>query len=181
GRIQRLTAALLVDDLVTKTEKNGKVSYSKRKRTPQEIQQIQQLAEAAIGFDTKRGDTISVQNLSFSPNPADADLPSAGWTSHVQKAVNDYSALLRPLSLLGLFLLAYLFVLRPVQKQVFAPAGAGMQAALPGVQVPALSAEAAELADPNRRAALLKEQAFELARQKPVDTARAMQSWMREG
>ena len=181
GRIQRLTAALLVDDLVTKTEKNGKVSYSKRKRTPQEIQQIQQLAEAAIGFDTKRGDTISVQNLSFSPNPADADLPSAGWTSHVQKAVNDYSALLRPLSLLGLFLLAYLFVLRPVQKQVFAPAGAGMQAALPGVQVPALSAEAAELADPNRRAALLKEQAFELARQKPVDTARATQSWMREG
>jgi hypothetical protein len=34
--------------------------------------------------------------------------------------------------------------------------------------------------DNSRHAALLKEQTFELARQNPVDTARAMQAWMRE-
>lgn len=182
GRVQRLTAALLVDDAVTRTVQNGKAIYTKRKRSPQEIEQIQQLAEAAIGFDTRRGDSISVQNISFSPNHNEDDLPAAGWTNQVQKAVSDYSSLLRPLSLLGLFFLAYLFVVRPVQKQVLAPgaAGGGIQPAIATANAAALAAEASAAADPNRRAALLREQAFELVRQKPIDTARAMQAWMQE-
>jgi flagellar M-ring protein FliF len=182
GRVQRLTAALLVDDTVTKSQQNGKVTYTKRKRTPEELAQIQQLAEAAIGFDTKRGDTISVQNLSFSANHDENDLPSTGWTTHVQKAVSDYSSLLRPVSLLALFLMVYLFVVRPVQKQVLTQStvNTGMQPAIASANVAALAAEAAAINDPSRRAALLKQQAFELVRQKPLDTARAMQAWMQE-
>jgi hypothetical protein len=34
--------------------------------------------------------------------------------------------------------------------------------------------------DNTERAAQLKSKAFELVRQKPLDTARAMQTWMRE-
>jgi flagellar M-ring protein FliF len=180
GRIQRVTAALLIDDAVVKTVKNGKTTYTRQKRSQEELNKIQQLAEAAIGFDAKRGDTISVQNMSFDSSPGDSDLPAANWTTQVQKTVSDYSSLLRPISLLALFILAYLFVIRPIQKHALSPAqlGAGGQAALAGGTAQALPPGTADMG--TLRAAQLKDQTFELVRQKPLDTARAMQAWIRE-
>ena len=180
GRIQRVTAALLIDDAVIKTMKNGKAVYTRQKRSPDELKKIQDLAEAAIGFDAKRGDSISVQNLSFDAHNDDVDVPAPTWTTKVQKTVSDYSSLLRPLSLLALFMLAYLFVIRPIQKHALSPAqlGTGGQAALAGATAQPLPAASGELGA--LRAAQLKTQTFELVRQKPVDTARAMQAWMRE-
>ena len=180
GRIQRVTAALLIDDAVIKTVKNGKTSFTRQKRSQDELKKIQDLAEAAIGFDAKRGDSISVQNLSFDTHEDEADLPVPTWTTKVQKTVSDYSSLLRPVSLLALFMLAYLFVIRPIQKHALSPAqlGSGGQAALAGGAAQALPTASPEMSA--LRAAQLKNQTFELVRQKPVDTARAMQAWMRE-
>ena len=186
GRIQRVTAALLVDDEVVKTVRNGKTTFTKQKRSQDELNKIRELAEAAIGFDAKRGDTISVQNMSFDSASPDADLAPVTWTTQVQKTVSDYSSLLRPMSLLLLFMLAYVLVLRPIQKhalstnQLGAP-GAPGQPALTAAQLQSLSAGSAEAGNGGvLRAAQLKEQTFDLVRQKPVDTARAMQAWMRE-
>jgi flagellar M-ring protein FliF len=188
GRIQRITAALLVDDVLVKNVQKGKTTYTRQKRSQDELNKIRELAEAAIGFDAKRGDTISVQNMSFGANAADTDVPAAGFATQVQKAVTDYSPLLRPLSMVVLFILAYLFLIRPIQKQAFAPgqltAGAGGgHGALGGaaqVQPLAVGGAPAELGTGNMRAAQLKAQTFELARQKPLDTARTMQAWLRE-
>jgi len=183
GGIRRISAALLVDDTIVRTTDNkGKVKVTRQKRSQDELNRIQELAEAAIGFDAKRGDTISVQNLSFDSGSADGDLPAPNLVSEVQKTVSDYSSLLRPLSLLGLFLLAYFLVIRPVQKQALRQGEltAGMQPALAAANVQGLSAEPTEAIDMGRRAAQLKAQSSELAKQNPVDTARAMQAWMRE-
>jgi len=182
GGIKRVSAALLIDDAVVRTEHNGKTTVTRRPRSQDELNKIQALAEAAIGFDPKRGDTISVQNMSFDASASGADLPPSGWTNQVQKAVSDYSGILRPLSLLLLFVLAYLFVVRPVQKQALS------QKELPGGLQPALATGVTQslpgmnfnTLDNSERAALLKSKAFELVRQKPLDTARAMQAWMRE-
>ena len=57
GRIHRITAALLVDDVVEAKEENGKSTEVRRKRTPDELNQIAELAKAAIGVDLTRGDT----------------------------------------------------------------------------------------------------------------------------
>lgn len=181
GRIQRISAAIVVDDAVVKKVTNGKVSFTRQRRTPDELARIQEIAQAAIGFDAKRGDTISVQSMSFGENSGEAGLTPANWTTQMQRTVSDYSGVLRPLSLLALFMLAYLFVLRPVQKHALSQGmlGAGVQAMLEtagGQSLPAGSAEA----DHTRRALQLKEQAFQLVKQKPADTARAMQAWMRE-
>jgi flagellar M-ring protein FliF len=183
GAIRRISAALLVDDTLVKTTDNkGKVKVTRQKRSQDELNRIQELAEAAIGFDAKRGDTISVQNLSFDSGATDSDLPAPNLASEVQKTVSDYSSLLRPLSLLGLFLLAYLLVIRPVQKHALRQGEltAGLQPALAAPNVQGLSSEATEAIDVGRRAAQLKLQSSELAKQNPVDTARAMQAWMRE-
>jgi flagellar M-ring protein FliF len=183
GRIQRVTAALLVDDAVVKTVHNGKATFTRQKRTPDELNKIRELAEAAIGFDAKRGDTISVQNMSFDANSTETDLAPVTWTTQVQKTVSDYSSLLRPLSLLVLFMLAYVLVLRPVQKHALSTnqLAAAAQPALAAAAANAQPLAAAEIGPGIHRAAQLKAQTVDLVRQKPVDTARAMQAWMREG
>ena len=183
GGIRRISAALLVDDLIVRTTDNkGKVKITRQKRSQDELNKIQQLAEAAIGFDAKRGDTISVQNLSFDEDATATDLPVPNLASEVQKTVSDYSSLLRPLSLLGLFLLAYFLVIRPVQKQALRQSEltAGLQPALAAANAQGLPSESMDAIDVGRRAAQLKLQMSELAKQNPVDTAHAMQSWMRE-
>jgi len=45
---------------------NGKSSETRRKRTPEELKQIETLAAAVIGLDEKAWGTLAVQNLSFS-------------------------------------------------------------------------------------------------------------------
>jgi flagellar M-ring protein FliF len=184
GRVQRVTAAILVDDAVVRSVVNGKETFKKVKRSQEELDKIQQLAQAAIGFDAKRGDTISVQNLSFDSPAAGADLPLPNWTNKVRKAVSDYSPVLRPVSLLVLFLLAYLFVLRPIQKQALAP-GQPYQAAQPAIANPGgtpnrIATGSAEMIDETRRAAQLKGQTIEMIKQNPANTSRALQAWLRE-
>jgi flagellar M-ring protein FliF len=181
GKIQRVTAAIVVDDAIVRNVAGGKVTYSKQKRSQDELDRIQQLAEGVLGFDAKRGDTISVQNLAFDSPAEPADVPVPTLAERAQKTVNDYSSLVRPLSLLGLFLLAYMFVLRPVQKQALAP---GQPVAQPVLAAPPkverLGIGAAEMVGDTRRATQLKEQTIELIKQKPVNTARAVQAWLRE-
>ena len=182
GRVARITAAILVDDEIVANVQKGKVSYTRRKRSQEELDKIRDLAEAAIGFDAKRGDTISVQNMAFDADTLGADVPAANWGTQVQKAVTDYSSILRPVSLLALFVLAYLFVLRPVQKQVLAPGQLPppVEHALPAPHGELAGNPAHELGTGTARAAQLKEQTVEMIRQKPVHTARALQAWLRE-
>ena len=59
GRIKRMAAAVLLDDVVETVEKDGKKSSTRRKHTDDELKQIGQLAAAAIGMDTQRGDLLS--------------------------------------------------------------------------------------------------------------------------
>jgi len=183
GRIQRLTAAILVDDELVRTVSHGKVQFTRRPRSQQELDEIRDLAEAAIGFDAKRGDTITVQDMHFDTDVTNMEMAPPTWTAKMQKTVLDYSSILRPAALLVLFLLAYLFVLRPVQKHILATPQltARAEAALETPQLEGSAVPAPELPGGQRaRAALLKEQTAELIRQKPVHTARAVQAWLRE-
>lgn len=181
GRIQRITAAILVDDAVVKTVEKGKTHYSRRKLSQQELSQIRDLAEAVIGFDAKRGDTLSVENIAFDSDSAEFDLPSVSRLGQLQRAVSESSSVWRPLSLLALFILAYFFVIRPVQKHALsaAPAVSASQPQLPGDHMEVLPGVASQSGP--QRAVQLKEQALEMLRQNPLQTTRAVQGWIREG
>jgi flagellar M-ring protein FliF len=183
GQILRVSAAILVDDAVVRSVRGGKVTFTRHKRSQEELDKIQQLAQAVIGFDAKRGDTISVQNMSFDAGAAESDLPAPGWSEQVHKAVSDYSSVMRPASLLVLFLMAYLFVLRPVQKHALSPSlpHPGAQPALAaGQKADRLMMSPEETIDDALRATQLKEQTIELIKQRPVNTTRAVQAWLRE-
>jgi flagellar M-ring protein FliF len=187
GRIHRITAALLVDDFVEHKQMppHGKWVDVRMKRSPEELKQIQDLAQAAIGFDAARGDVISVQDMSFAHDAAAADLQPPSALDRLRKGAADYSTPIRYGALLLLFVLAYLLMLRPIQKQAL---GAGKQlaapdavesddlAALPVGEVPLLArSNAEELA----RANLLKQQLAQLVKAEPASSARAVQAWVR--
>ena len=180
GRVQRISAAILVDDAVDRSVVNGAQHFTRRKRSPHEMEQIKSLAETVIGFDEKRGDAISVENISFDSDQAGLDMPRPTLLQQTQKAVTDYSSVLRLLILVGLFLLTYFLIIRPVQKRVLSSAAA--VAAAPRLlaveNAEALPAPTTEIH--TQRAAQLKKQALEALRQNPLQTTRAVQAWLRE-
>jgi len=118
GRIQKIAAAVLVDDAVVQTtDAQGKTVTTHRARTPEEMKQIEDLARAAMGFDATRGDVLSVENVPFVSTPAE-QLPPAPITQRVRVVVEDWMWLIRYAALLLLFGLIYLLVLRPVKNQL---------------------------------------------------------------
>jgi flagellar biosynthesis/type III secretory pathway M-ring protein FliF/YscJ len=120
--------------------------------------------------------------MSFNADAAESDLPAPSWATQIQKTVLDYSAIVRPVSLLVIFLLAYLFMLRPIQKHALSPNAliAGTQPALDTTNRHSLPMGSTGIGNDNQHASQLKEQALELVRQKPADTARALRAWVRE-
>ena len=178
GRIKRITAALLVDDTVTrKLEKNGKWTETRTKRTPQELEQLQTLAQNAIGLDTARGDSITVQNLSFASAPVDERTPATVF-EQARKGLSDYSSIVRYAMLAVLFLMAYVLMIRPMQKKVLEQV----------VQLPTQTM-LAELEQPLAAPALpssvtaarqLREQLGAQVEAEPAKSARLLQAWLRE-
>jgi flagellar M-ring protein FliF len=119
GRVRRIAAAVLVDDAVETSEQSGKVTTTRRKRTPEEMKEIERLSQAAIGVDAQRGDVLAVENLSFQqPTPEVIAPPTK--TEHYRKLIEPWSWVLRYVGLAALFLVVYWLVLRPVKKQALA-------------------------------------------------------------
>lgn len=119
GRVRRIAAAVLVDDAVEYSELNGRRTSTRRKRTSDEMKQIEQLAEAAIGVDSQRGDVLAVENLSFQQTPAE-NLPAPTKIERWRGLIQPWSWALRYVGLALLFVVVYALVLRPVKNQALA-------------------------------------------------------------
>lgn len=63
--LQRISAAVVVDDAVQTVTEKGKTVTLHQARTAQELQQMQTLVAAAIGLDPARGDVLTVTNMAF--------------------------------------------------------------------------------------------------------------------
>jgi flagellar M-ring protein FliF len=61
-QIRRLSVAVLVDGA---DEKDAAGVAKWRARTPEELEQIARIVRSAVGYDTRRGDTVEVVNLPF--------------------------------------------------------------------------------------------------------------------
>ncbi len=180
GRVRRVTAALLVDDAVIhKQLPKGKVQDVRVKRSPEELKQLQDLASAAIGLDTARGDVLTIEDMSFD-QPLVADIAPPSMADRFRKGLNDYAVAVRYGSLLLLFLLGYLLMVRPVQKRALS----GVKA-LSAPEQPLLAElhQAAQLApvQPGEeavRSGALKEQLVQMVKAEPTNSTRAVQAWL---
>jgi flagellar M-ring protein FliF len=180
GGIRRVTAAVLLDDAVDHKQVNGKWVEMRHKRQPEELKLIEELAQAAIGFNSDRGDVISVQNLTFDrPVPMDDQPPT--FTEQARKSLHDYSSAVRYASLLLLFVMVYLLMIRPIQKRAFAaPKLSEPVKELPVHVEPGLPAPPDSKELLVKRSQVLKEQLAELVKADPESSTTVVRAWLRE-
>lgn len=183
GRIRRIAAALLVDDAVVYKQQNGTRVEERHKRSPEEMAQISELARAALGLDTTRGDLLSVQNISFLSLPAE-ELPTPTRLDNVRRITNDYSQVLRVTSAVLLFLLVYMMMLRPVKKQLMASlrAHGASSAVLTATTAsgPVIAMNAPEQLPEVKRAREMTKELNEKIKAEPLAATRLVQTWLRE-
>jgi len=120
GRVNRISAAVLVDGTYSKDAK-GQAVYKPRPK--EEIDRIAALVRSAIGFDAKRGDQVEVVNLRFAETPAVPINTPTGWMSYLQFTKDDImrAANLGVMALLGFVVL--LLVVRPLVRRIITPDG----------------------------------------------------------
>ncbi len=138
GRVNRISAAVLVDGNYTKNDK-GELAYQPRPK--EEIDRIAALVRSAIGFDAKRGDQVEVVNLRFAETTPSPINEPTGWMSYLQFTKDDImrGAELGVMVVLGLVVM--FMVVRPLVRRVITPDGV-----LPGQMASAVVTPSAEAA-----------------------------------
>jgi flagellar M-ring protein FliF len=202
GSLKRIAAAVLVDDAAETKEENGEKVETRRKRTPDEMKQIEELVSAAIGIDATRGDKVAVANLSFQTLPFEPPSPPS-LTDLVVPMVDKWINVIRYGALAALFLLVYMLVLRPIRRQIVTtfralptqlgtPKGAtgalneggpqgsaGKGEGMPGLEAssqPQLGESMSEV----KQAVQLKKNLLEKVKKEPATVSRLVQNWVRQ-
>src|SRR6266567_2233713 len=127
GRVRRLTAAVVVNDRQTQPASKGKAAVW-QSRSADELRNLNLLAQAAVGFDSTRGDMLTVQDLAFDENRT---LVVVSPLTRVLKEVEDSPELIKYAALLAGMLVLVAFGVRPALKRVGAPGARASVTELP--------------------------------------------------
>jgi flagellar M-ring protein FliF len=193
GRISRVSAAVVVNDR-SAMEGVGKLEHMVWKpRSPEEMHRLEQLAQAAVGFDSRRGDQVVMQNVSFSTNGPEMKPPVMDKLMEETRGLLHSQPELMKTVLMGVCgILVVLFVLRPVARQVAATlrepvlltAGSG---ATNGLEMPEQrfappNRDEEEIALPQVRSKNLHQGIFEHVsehiRREPAQSTRVLEAWI---
>ena len=189
GRLKRLAVAVLVDDPYSPNDR----ANPRRKRSPEELQSIEEIAKASVGFDPARGDILTVRNISFQTIPVELP-PAPTRIEKIRTQLNDWISYIRIAALLLIFAITYLVILRPVKKQLIrslnaiqpkprlasGAAASGTAGALPegdnlSDRVPGVA--------PQQRSemAQVRDEISSRVKQEPLSASRFVQNWIRDG
>ncbi len=190
GSVRRITAAILINDRAVSAAKGKSIVW--QPRSPEELHQLQLLAQAAIGLNAQRGDVVTVENMSFLSNEGE---PQPGTMTRLLNQAGGPAVALRYALLSLAFVLALFLIVRPVLKlmrqwtkpvvQTLAMDASGQMVALPVAHAAAGGGEplldqthnlAAERQQ--ARAQLLFDNVAGYVRKEPVQSSRLLQSWL---
>ncbi len=195
GRVRRVSAAVVVNDRSV-TEGVGKLERVVWKpRSAEEMHRLEELAQAAVGFDARRGDQVVMQNVSFSTNVPEVKPPVMDkLMEDLRGSLHTQPGLLRT-AVIGICgVLLVLFVLRPVASQMTATLRGPMLLA-PGGSVAGAFEEREEVKasqnDPDEEALLPrpKNKTYQLQqgifdhvsehiRREPAQSTRLLEAWI---
>ena len=173
GGVQKLSVAVLLNG--SRVVKNGKTAFVPRK--PDEVAALEEIARRAVGFDEKRGDTLTVKAMEFHVVDTFSELQPEElplWKRYLPHAV---------LGLLGFVSVIVLLMRSRRHKRL---------AVLATKRELALAERAANvLPDAERRARLLqdrpevgsdfRERAIALAAKDPATASMVLKRWLAEG
>jgi flagellar M-ring protein FliF len=176
GKVRRLTAAVVLNDRLIQAATRGK-SAQWQPRSADELRNLTALAQAAVGFDSSRGDMVTVQDLAFEEN---RNLSPPSLPAQVLSRVEHSPELVKYLSLLIGLVVVLAFGVRPAIR-------AAIPAEKPAVpELPALTAEQVSLPPPEpalpdpgktRVQEIFKQVTGQLGKD-PAQSSRLLQSWI---
>lgn len=180
GRVRRLTAAIVVNDRQMQSASKNKAAVW-QPRSADELRNLTALAQAAVGFDTTRGDMLTVEDLAFDENRAETP---ASPVSRALNAAENSPVLIKYAVLLTGIVVVMAFGVRPALRRAGSASmvplkGAGRE--LPGQAAakPALRTPEAPAPDPERtRAQDIFEQVTVHLKNEPAQSSRLLQSWI---
>ncbi len=111
GTIKRMSIAVTVDNILQIAEDGTETTTP---LTPQQILEIKNLVQAAVGYDQSRGDIISIFNKAFNRSDElkfNKEVEAAKSQELIDKLIKYGSYLIA-------FLLLFVFILRPTMKRV---------------------------------------------------------------
>ncbi len=108
--LRRVSVGVLVDGIHT-TAADGTKSYTPRSAA--ELEQIERIVQAAIGFDPNRGDRVDVTNMPFTGYDGIADLEITFWD---KLDANEYIKMAETIILALIGILIILLVVRPMMR-----------------------------------------------------------------
>jgi flagellar M-ring protein FliF len=174
GRVRRMTAAIVVNDRLMQAAGKSKAALW-QPRPADELRNLTALAQAAVGFDSGRGDLLSVQDLAFDDNRAPAPVSPLGKAL----TVAENSPLLVKYGALLLGILAVMaFGVRPALRHTGSAAATAVKSAgkeLPAGQKAALSPTEPALPDLERtRTQEIFEQVAGHLKREPAQSSRLL-------
>lgn len=178
GRVRRLTAAVLINYRATAS---GKQTVW-QPRTPEEMQKLTALAASAIGFDSSRGDQISVEQLRFDNDEAP---PASSLVDRAATLASQFQPLLRYGTILLALVSFLLLIARPALRWLALPQPAAPRAAAAAASPTPVSPareitpehQAAE--QRKQRAQNVFDQVSEAVKREPAQSTRLLESWIR--
>ncbi len=193
GRIRRITAAVVVNDRGL-VEGAGKQQHTTWKpRSAEEMRRLEQLAQAAVGFDSRRGDQVVVENVGFSTNSPEMKPPVMEQVMEQARSLARTQPGFAKTAILGLCgILLVLCVLRPMARQItetlrepaLLHAGADVAAIGPGEDADQMhGAMTTPLTLPVKTKEQMQhqgvfEQVAEHIRREPVQSTRLLEAWI---
>jgi len=180
GRIERMTAAIVVNDHLIQPAA-GKKPAVWQHWSADDLRNLTAIAQAAVGYDTSRGDVVTVEDMPFEGNRAAR--PPAAATQLID-ALASSPVLVKYFALLVGVLLVLALGVRPALHQAaHPPAAKGQPRELAaGAAAPPQSAlkppEPAELDPERQRAQEIFEQVSTHLKREPTQSSRLLQSWI---
>jgi flagellar M-ring protein FliF len=146
------------------------------------MQHLTDLAQAAIGFDSARGDQVNVEDMAFEDNSGHP--PTTAMEQFLAGAAQSEPVWKYGACLLGLLCLVF-FVVRPMMSKRAIPEGVAT-AALPNEpllssgneEMPLSEVEDESAEGQKKRAQVLFDAVAEHLRREPAQTTRLLQSWI---
>lgn len=178
GRVRRLTAAVLIN--YRRVAQGKQVNW--QPRSTEEMKRLSDLAQSAVGFDSSRGDQVTVEELAFDD---DAGAPPPALTDRLLETAARAQGLIQYGTILVGFVAFCLLVARPALRWLASPPAAkprpvqAVAAASPLPPPQELSAEERAADEKKERAQNLFEQVSEHVKREPAQSTRLLESWIR--
>ncbi|HEX4286626.1 MAG TPA: flagellar basal-body MS-ring/collar protein FliF [Terracidiphilus sp.] len=183
GKVRRMTAAIVVNDRMMRAE-SKKSPAVWQPWSADQMRNLTSLAQAATGFDTARGDVLTVQDLAFDANrPAQPAALSEQLVTATQRAPVLVRSVVLLLGLVAVLLLGLRPALRLTHLADTRPSSSKMKndhaQPLAEQSHALLTTTETAVVDPQRlRAQEIFEQVTGHLKREPTQSSRLLQSWI---